>query len=334
MAIKPPSDGDRPVFQEPRARQKPAVRKPGQVASGAGEHHDEADELQHQVRLSRDEAVKKEREAEALKKPKEARRVQGDPDERQDRRDQRGRGQEEPEDPSPPKTSHTTPGHLSHDANYYRSQHARKLGLDQTPGVDEIVVAQETEVPGESLGAILPSARARAHPDLPEVETRPPDFLKPLEAMFDIYQRTRGRLSRKTKELLTGPDLEDLLALLRGIYESPTLGKSAEARLKGPLLAKLKDDPGPLLLGLNDPRLTEPWRVFLDGWEIWVPKGDGQGVELFWEGEAEDDDGEVLEMTQSLVFRDGELTLHTQLGTLEDKLTFDGQAFYRLKHDR
>ncbi|MBK6690074.1 MAG: hypothetical protein IPG45_36760 [Deltaproteobacteria bacterium] len=329
MAIKPtgPGDSERPNLPSPRTPQKAVARKPGHVIDSPGEQHEEhVAELQHQAKSGYDGPIPKQQEAEAKKKTKEVKRVREDLD---DDGQKRRRDEAEPEEPK----KGTTPGHLSHDANYYRSQHARKLGLDQTPGVDEIVIGQESDSPGESLGAILPSARARAHPDLPEVEVRPPDFLKPLEAMFDIYQRTRGRLSRKTKELLTGPDLEDLLALLRAIYESPTLSKSAEARLKAALHSKLKDDPGPLLLGLNDPRLSEPWRVFLDGWEIWVPKGDGTGVELFWEGEAEDDDGNVVEMTQSLLFADGSLTLHTILGELVDKVTFDGEAFYRFKHE-
>lgn len=171
------------------------------------------------------------------------------------------------------------------------------------------------------------SARA-----LPETEIRPPSFLSPLEAMTDIYMRTRGRMSPKTKELLQSTDLEDLLEMLVKLHTSEELLRRAEARLLHPIWSKLKDDPGPLLLGLNDKRLTEPWRLLLDRWDIWVPSdAEKGGVELFWEGEGEDEDGEAIEILQSLSFQIGELTLHAKLGKAEDRITFDGAAFYRLK---
>ncbi len=169
--------------------------------------------------------------------------------------------------------------------------------------------------------------------DLPEVEMRPPAFLTPLEAMSDIYMRTRGRMSNKTKELLEGPDLEDLLEMLDTLHASDELMRKTEGRLLHAIWSELKDDPGPMLLGLTDKRLYEPWRLFLDRWDIWTPDAfdDKGGVELFWEGEAEGDDGEAIEILQSLTFQSGELTLTAKLGDKEDRITFDGQAFYRLR---
>jgi hypothetical protein len=169
--------------------------------------------------------------------------------------------------------------------------------------------------------------------ELPEPELRPPIFLTPLEAMGDIYRRTRNRMSPKTKELLESTDLEDLLLMVAKLHENPDLVRKAEARLLHPIWSKLKDDPGPMLLGLNDQRLTEPWRLFLDRWDIWVPDDAREkgGVELFWEGEAEDDDGNAIELLQSLSFQNGELALYAKLGDAEDRITFDGEAFYRLK---
>jgi hypothetical protein len=169
--------------------------------------------------------------------------------------------------------------------------------------------------------------------DLPEVEINPPPFLSALEAMSDVYMRTRGRMSNKTKDLLTGVELEDLIKMLDALHASDELMRKSEGRLRPPIWSELKDDPGPMLLGLTDPRLYEPWRLFIDDWEIWTPEDADEkgGVELFWEGEAEDDDRGSIELMQSLVFQSGELTLHAKLGDKEDRITFDGQAFYRLK---
>ena len=86
-----------------------------------------------------------------------------------------------------------------------------------------------------------------------------------------------------------------------------------------------------MLSGFADPRLTELWRLFLEGWDIWRPEGKENGVDLFWEGEGEDDEGGVLVLLQSLQYREGEAVLFTKVGRLEDRITFDGQAFYRLK---
>ncbi len=223
----------------------------------------------------------------------------------------------------------TTAGHLQHDANYHKSQWARVDGGDVED--DDFF----DDAGSEDSGLLLPSAKALGHPDLPEAEMRPPEFLQPLEAMKDIYMKVRHRMSRRTQELLEGVDLEDMLDMLRALFKDDKLVRSGEARHIGRVQAVLKDDPGPLLLGLHDPRLTELWRLFLDDWEIWVPAGEEEdGVELFWEGEAEDDDGNVIEMMQALAFRSGEISLHVKLGDIEDRVVFDGETFYRLKSDR
>ena len=242
-----------------------------------------------------------------------------------------GRPAERPKAPvdDRPAVPATTPGRLSHDANYYRAAHARSLGLDNAPDFEDMVEGAPSQ--GTSLAELMPSARGHGHPDLPEVVVRPPPFLSPLAAMKDIYLRMKGRASPRTTELLEGVDLEDLLERLKALFANEKLLGKAEARLKAPLLRALKDDPGPLLLGLNDPRLTELWRVFLDGWDIWRPDGHDDGVEFFWEGEGEDDAGRAVEIMQSLSFVEGEVVLHTQMGDIEDRLTFDGDAFYRLR---
>ncbi len=308
---------------EPKARaqapvQKAVARKPGQIATSgddAEEHAAEAQEQQSpQPKLQNDRKTKAAKEADR-EKNKDKRR--------------------QPQPEEPPRNT-TTPAHLAHDSNYYRSQSARKMGFEQTPGVDDFVTGLEDEPQGESLGALLPSARARAHPDLPDTDIRPPDFLSSLEAMKDIWMQSRGRMSRRTQELLVGIDLEDLLDMLSDLHQREPLLKKPEARIKASLYQGLKDEEdNPLLLGFQDPRLTEPWRLFLDGWEIWVPDGeDDEGVELFWEGEAEDEDGEPIEIMQSLALISGELTLSTRIGPEEDAVSFDGEAFYRLKTAR
>src|SRR6185295_7604215 len=112
------------------------------------------------------------------------------------------------------------------------------------------------------------------------------------EGMRDIYLRTRGRASPKTRELLEGTPLEDMVAMLAALFENEQLVRAGEGRVLKSLTARLGADPGPLLIGFGDPRLREPWRLFLEGWEIWVPEGKDPGIELFWEGEAGDDDDE------------------------------------------
>lgn len=217
-----------------------------------------------------------------------------------------------------------TAGKLAFDDNYAKKQHSP----DQNAvGIDELVESLDGPQSGESLEDMLPRRR---HPDLRPAEMEPPMFLRPLEAMKDIYMRVKSRMSRRTQELLEGPDLEDLISMMHELFDDETLVRKSEARHRKEILNVTGDD-SPVLTGFTDPRLTELWRLFLDGWDIWVPEGKESGVDLFWEGEAEDDDGSVIEIMQSLQFRDGEAVLHAKVGRVEDKITFDGQAFYRLK---
>jgi hypothetical protein len=260
-------------------------------------------------------------EADPAAKKRSAERVERRTgDRRRDGSEQRG--QDEPEEPG------VTAGRLAFDDNHKRR--AQEMGLDGSPSIHEIVGGFGSEAPGSSLGEMLPRLR---HPDLPELEVEPPRFLAPLQAMEDIYMRTRGRVSRRTKEILTSPDLEDLIALMHRLFDDATLVKKSEARHLRSILDPIGKDTGPVLTGFSDPRLTELWRLFVEGWDIWVPEGKETGVDLFWEGEAENDEGDVVPILQSLQFRDGEATLTAEVGGAKDKITFDGTAFYRLKHD-
>ncbi len=332
MAVKGPqkksgtaqriSDRSKPVQQQTR-KERPVARKPGHITDSEEEEQVADPELKEAPEPSAPEEVEE--------KAKVERR-----DQDQERRKQQKKPPEVSEAAAP--KNQTTAGHLALDSNYYhRRTKARRMGFDDSPGADELVVAyddEEEQPEGEALGVMFPGTRARAHPDLPEIEVRPPDFLNPMESMKDIYMKVKGRMSRRTKELIEHIDLEDLIEKLYSIFEDETFARSSEARIRHDIWSQLKDDPGPLLVGLTDPRLTELWRLFLEGWDIWVIGEHDRGVDLFWEGEAEDDDGEVIEMLQSLQFMDGEITLHTKMGPLEDKLTFDGESFYRLKTER
>lgn len=227
----------------------------------------------------------------------------------------------------------TTAAHLAFVDDHRRAQRARPAGHDLTPSLDDAVEAlldAERDASREAT-AVLPLAPRQGHPDLPEPEIRPPAFLTPFQAMRDIYLRVKGRASPRARSLLEGAALEDLVGHVRAISAREDLARSPDARLVRPLLAKLEDDPGPLLLGLGDPRLSEPWRLFLDGWDLWRPEGWDQGVELFWEGEAEDDQGAAIEILQCLSLVEGEVVLMTKVGALEDEITFDGDGFYRLR---
>lgn len=321
------SEPTRPVPPSRRRAplEKPVARKAGHVAT-PGEHGEEhvpenienqqqkiADQQQNQIKT-------------ANQKINEAKKVRPRDDSDARRKHKKARedaARQEREQQPQPQGEGTKAGVLAHNAAFQKFQNSPNLG--------EIIAGKSAPKTGESFASILPNMRA--HPDLPEVDMRPPVFLSLLEAMTDIYMRTRGRMSNKTKELLTSVALEDLLNMLAKLFEDEKLARHAEARLIHKIWSQLKDEPGPLLLGLNDKRLTEPWRLFLDRWEIWIPDKDEDetGVELFWEGEAEDDDGETIELLQSLTFKNGELTLYAKMGSLEDKITFDGEAFYRLK---
>lgn len=324
-----------PSGQAPGAKKAPppkaVARKPGHVIDTASDNAEEpvaepnAEQVKGELRARKDEATR----TRDKQRPEKKRKI-GDPE------GERQRKQSSQDEERAPPVVTTTPAHLVHDANYYRSRSARKMGFEQTPSIGDFVTGLDADTEGEALGALLPSARARAHPDLPETDIRPPDFLRPLEAMKDIWMRTRGRMSRRTQELLEGVDLEDLLAMVQAVHDSETLVKKPEARIKGALFQALKgEEDSPLLLGFQDPRLTEVWRLLIDGWEIWVPDhADDEGVELFWEGEGEDARGQPMEIVQSLTLIGGELTLFTKMGAEEDAVTFDGQAFYRLKTPR
>lgn len=310
---------------------KPVARKAGHAVESPGEQQEENVAEPEAKRIADRMHAEKEQKARA-KKPNEAKKARDAMRERQQRGDgEKGREEEEDE---PPKDT-TTAGMLAHNAQFTKSSidQARDFGFQRTPGIGEIVIGQQApKGEGESLGAMLPGTRMRAHPGLPEADMRPPIFLTPLESMSDIYMRTRGRMSIKTKQLLECTDLEDLLEMIATLHNDETLVRNSQARLTHAIWSQLKDDPGPMLLGLNDMRLTEPWRLFLDRWDIWVPENkDEDGVELFWEGEAEDDDGNAIEIMQALSFKKGELTLHAKMGDLEDRITFDGTTFYRLR---
>lgn len=169
-------------------------------------------------------------------------------------------------------------------------------------------------------------------PELDEDEPRPPPFLSPFQAMKDVYFKVKGRASRRTQELLESPDLEDLVNELVTLAADPQRARKSEGRLSAPIQKVLASDPGPLLTGFGDPRLAELWRLFLDGWDIWVPdKGDG--LELFWEGEGEDEHGEPIEILWVLRKRAGEIQLDVKLGELRDTITFDGSTFFRLRNE-
>lgn len=214
-----------------------------------------------------------------------------------------------------------------------RAEQARSKGFQTTPGLGDFVRGQASPKAGAKFAEVVPSSRVPLAP-LPEPELRPPIFLSTFEGMKDIYLRVKGRASPKTRELLEGPHLEDLVKMVVAIAEDEKKSRAPEARVAGPVYAKLKADPGPLLTGLNDPRLKEPWRLFLDGWEVWVPDDKKKvGIELFLEGEGEDDHGEPMEILQVLRLVGNELTLETKLGTLRDRVSYDGERYYRLKSD-
>ena len=228
--------------------------------------------------------------------------------------------------------SPTTAGHLSHHANFYRHKGDNRGSRGMPLGT----IDPDSSDEGVVLGAILPSTRLKAHPDLQEPPIRPPEFLTPLEAMKDIYMRIKGRASRRTLDLLTSSDLDDLLDTLANLFETEALVKSPDARVRATVTKPLGSTPlgpehGPLLAGLHDPRLTEPWRLFLEAWDIWHPDREDEGVELFIEGDVESEDGTLVEIMQSLDYFEGEVTLTTQVDSLKDVLTFDGSCFYRLR---
>jgi hypothetical protein len=215
---------------------------------------------------------------------------------------------------------------------------ARTRGFQQTPDVNDYLLAKQEVSTGQGLAETL----HRAHEPSPDTDgdgaIAPEEFLSAFESMKDIFIKIHGRASPKTTQLLEGPDLEDMIQMLQELHMADELRRSSEARIKNSIFGVLKDEPGPLLLGLNDPRLLEPWRLFLDGWDIWVPEvesdledAESSGVEIFWEGEAEDRAGREIQITQTLGFEANRVKLSTQFGDDNDELSFDGMSFYRLK---
>jgi len=356
VAVRPTKPGARPATPQPRAKDvddkiaqkhgkkkslneaeraevrqefqdKPVARKPGHVVDTPGEideeHVGDAEGQEGQHVQGEDAAAKakKKRDAGKAKKSREARDRQGK---------DKGGGEDDDEPPAPTLS-------LQELADERRVNIARERGFQQTPSMEEVVLGKQQVATGPSFAELLPEARAGGGEQIDDADIRPPQFLSSFEAMADIYKRTKGRASPKTKELLEGVDLEDLVKTVTELQEVDELRRNAEARIKGPIFRILRDEPGPLLLGLNDKRLAEPWRLFVEGWDIWQPEPDSEldedesGVEMFWEGEGEDDDGEAIEIMQSLVFKGGEAKLHTKFGDLEDEVTFDGETFFRLK---
>src|SRR5688500_2952443 len=186
------------------------------------------------------------------------------------------------------KDEKVTAGKLAFEDDYHRKQRSPD---EKSVGVGEL--AEHLDEPGgSSLEEMLPRAR---HPDLRPAEIEPPMFLRPLEQMKDIYMRIKSRMSRRTQEILEGADLEDLIAMMHALFDDEALVRRSDARHRKEI-ATVAGKDSPLLVGFCDPRLTELWRLFLEGWDIWVPEGKETGVDLFWEGEGEDDDGGVIEI--------------------------------------
>lgn len=216
---------------------------------------------------------------------------------------------------------------------------ARGRGFQASTEVNDYILAKQEVSTGLGLAETLHQSQSSDNEyDEEEKEFQPEEFLSAFEAMKDVYLKVHGRASPKTRQLLEGIDLEDLVKMVQELNLDDELRRSSEARLKNSIFAILKDEPGPLLLGLNDKRLLEPWKLFLEGWDIWVPEVDSEvedaeasGVELFWEGEAEDPSGKEIQITQTLSFESMRVKLRTQFGLETDELSFDGQTFFRLK---
>ncbi|MBI4820141.1 MAG: hypothetical protein HY791_27950 [Deltaproteobacteria bacterium] len=257
----------------------------------------------------------------------------GEESDRQSQGQSQGQSQEQPP-PDRPAMPSFKPGQVNQ--GFIRDapvqvDRARAMGLAQSPGTREVIAGKLAERMGASFAELLPGARSRGPNKLEEPELQPPPFLSPFEAMKDIFMRSRGRASPKTLELLGGTDLEDLVHILGELHNDSEKLRKPEARIKGSIFTHVRDSDSPILVGYQDPRLSEPWRLFLAGWEIWVPEGKKGGVELFWEGEAEDDDGQEIQITQSLKLIEGELTLDTHFGEDRDSVIYDGNSFFRLK---
>lgn len=237
----------------------------------------------------------------------------------------------------------TSAGHLAFDAGY------RKRVFEKAPEVEVEETLQDLAAALVTEGQVAHEVEIRSrHPELADVEEAPPAFLTPLEAMRDVYMKAKGRASPKTQTLLSHPDLEDLMSAVQGLPLSDNPKVHADARIAAAIYRVLKEDSGPALLALTDPRLTELWRLFLEGWEIWDvteerinpfgeksrPERQAVGIELFLEGEFDDKEGNLRVFMQSLAFIEGEVILTSQLDEIRDELIYDGQQFYRLDTKR
>lgn len=221
-------------------------------------------------------------------------------------------------------------GLLQHNDRFDRHERGELGGSPKNDTDDRSGVFQiEDEPENASEPALSMESAAVSHPKLDEPEMRPPPFLSRLQAMNDIYKRTRNRSSRRLEDLLQSTELEGLLDAVHFLMNTPPLRDHPEAKHIGPVFDRLKDDPGPMLIGLNDPRLMEPWRLFLMDWDIWYTD-DETGIELFIEGEVEISARKTIPVSQVLRWKNGELELETVFGEDWDRVTFDGQSFYRL----
>ena len=214
----------------------------------------------------------------------------------------------------------------------------RGRGLQPTSEVNDYILTKQEVSTGLGLAETLHRDDSQDDDYDDEERVAPEEFLSAFESMKDVYFKVHGRASPKTLQLLEGADLEDMVQLVQELNMTDELRRSSEARIKPSIFKILRDEPGPLLLGLNDERLLQPWKLFLGGWDIWVPEieseledAEASGVELFWEGEAEDPDGQEIQITQSLSFQSMSVKLTTQFGDDSDELSFDGQTFFRLR---
>src|SRR5262245_40014924 len=181
-----------PSRRRPPEQARPVPRKAGHIAT-AGEHGEEhvpeAIEVQQQqlkIQEQFDNKIKT-----ANQKINDAKKVRPreDSDSKKRRQKREQQSQPQPQPQPQPQGEGTKAGLLAHKAAFQKYQN--------TPNLGEIIAGKSAPKTGESLGSMLP--KMVPHPDLEEPDMRPPSFLSLLEAMSDIYMRTRGRMSNKTK---------------------------------------------------------------------------------------------------------------------------------------
>ena len=314
---------ERAAVQNDR-RDKPAARKPGRIADSASENESEhVAEKDHLQEVDRSSAPQQQKQT----KKKIAKKTKLKQATSQERDSSKDHGDQEAE----PETFS-----VQGLASEQRVNMARSRGFQQTPAVSDYMLAKQEVSTGQGLAEALQHIHAK--PATPEEDSvEPEEFLSAFESMKDVYVKTHGRASPKTAQLLESPDLEDMIQMLQELLATDGLRLSAEARIKSSIYQKLRDEPGPLLLGLNDARLNEAWNLFSEGWDIWEPEiesdledAEASGVELFWEGEAENSAGQEIEIIQTLSFTSNCVKLATQFGDDTDELSFDGSTFFRL----